>query len=108
MNIKTLKSERLWRAEKNDKLESVSFAFDIKKGKLLTRIESKNEYPNYYIRDIRKKDKKEPITFFENPFASLKDVHKEVITYKRDDGVDLSATLYLPADYDKKVAKSYP
>jgi dipeptidyl aminopeptidase/acylaminoacyl peptidase len=108
MNIKTLKTERLWRAEKNDKLESVSFAFDIKKGKILTRIESKNEYPNYYIRDIRKKDKKEPITFFNNPFETLKEVHKEVITYKRDDGVDLSATLYLPAGYDKESGEKLP
>lgn len=108
MNIKTLKTERLWRAEKNDKLESISFAFDIKKGKILTRIESKNKYPNYYIRDIRKKDKKEPITFFKNPFESLKNIDKEVITYKRDDGVDLSATLYLPADYDKNSGEKLP
>jgi dipeptidyl aminopeptidase/acylaminoacyl peptidase len=108
MNIKTLKTERLWRAEKNDKLESVSFAFDIKKGKILTRIESKNEYPNYFIRDIRKKDKKEAITFFKNPFESLNGVHKEVISYKREDGVDLSATLYLPANYDKTSGEKLP
>jgi len=108
MNIQTLKTERLWRAEKNNKLESVSFAFDIRKGKILTRIESKNEYPNYYIRDIRKKDKKEAITFFKNPFESLNGVHKEVITYKREDGVDLSATLYLPANYDKESGEKLP
>ena len=28
------------------------------------------------------------------------DVSKEVIEYKRSDGIDLSATLYLPKGYD--------
>jgi dipeptidyl aminopeptidase/acylaminoacyl peptidase len=28
-------------------------------------------------------------------------VHKELVTYKRKDGIDLSFTLYLPAGYDR-------
>lgn len=106
--IETGETERLWRAKPNNKLERLAFAFDIKKGKVLTRIESKNEYPNYYIRDIRKQDKLEPITYFENPFEAMANVHKEVIKYKREDGVDLSATLYLPAGYDKESGKKLP
>ena len=31
--------------------------------------------------------------YFENPFKSIQDVHKEVIKYKRDDGLELSGTL---------------
>jgi dipeptidyl aminopeptidase/acylaminoacyl peptidase len=31
----------------------------------------------------------------------LKDVRKELVTYQRDDGVTLSATLYLPPDYQE-------
>jgi dipeptidyl aminopeptidase/acylaminoacyl peptidase len=30
----------------------------------------------------------------------LQKVHKEVITYKRDEGLELSATMYLPPNYD--------
>ena len=65
-------------------------------------IQSKNEYPNYYFRNIKSKNKLTPITAFKNPFESIKNVHKEVIKYKRKDGVELSGTLYLPAGYDKK------
>jgi len=107
-HIKSHETERLWRANANNKLERIIFALDIKKGKILTRIESKNEYPNYYIRDIRKDDRKEVITYFKNPFESLTNVQKELIKYKRNDGVDLSATLYLPANYDKKGGKKLP
>lgn len=107
-NLKTKETKRLWRASANNKLERVLYAMNMKKGKVLTSIESRNEYPNYYIRDIRKKDKLEQITFFKNPFAAMANVHKEVIKYKRADGVDLSATLYLPADYDKNSGKKLP
>ena len=31
----------------------------------------------------------------------MKDVHTEIVRYKRKDGVDLTATLYLPVGYDK-------
>ncbi len=107
-HIESHEMERLWRANANNKLERIIFALDMKKGKILTRIESKNKYPNYYIRDIKKKDEIEAITFFKNPFESLSNVKKELIKYKRDDGVDLSATLYLPADYNKSSGKKLP
>lgn len=68
-------------------------------------IESKNEYPNFYFRNFRSKDKLQQITFNKNPFESIKDVEKQVIKYKRNDGVDLSGTLYLPAGYDKETLK---
>lgn len=107
-NLETKESERLWRAENKEKLERVMFALDMKKGEILTRIESSTEFPNYYIRNIRKKKAPEAITFFENPFKSLMEVHKEVIKYKRDDGLELSATLYLPAGYDMDKKEKLP
>lgn len=107
-NFKSDKTKRLWQASTENELERIAFATDIRKGEILTRIESPNEYPNYYTRNIRKKDDKHPITFFKNPFKSLANIHKEVITYKREDGVDLSATLYLPANYDKDSGKKLP
>lgn len=32
----------------------------------------------------------------------MKDVKKEIVRYKRKDGVDLTATLYVPVGYDKE------
>ncbi len=107
MNIKTGKTKRLYESAYTDKLENLQQAIDIKKGEILVRIESPTEYPNYYIRNI-KKDKLTQITEFKNPFASIQDVHKEVITYKRDDGLELSGTLYLPAGYDKIKKEKMP
>ena len=106
INLESLETERLYQSKLTDKLENISSVLDIKKGELLVRLESKNEYPNYYIRNIKKRIGLIPLTRFENPFESIQDVHKEVINYKRDDGLDLSGILYLPTDYEE--GKKYP
>jgi dipeptidyl aminopeptidase/acylaminoacyl peptidase len=109
MDIASFKTERLWRADSKEKLESISDMVNVKEGKLLTRIESPSEYPNYYFRYINAKEAKlVPITAFENPFKSMGNIHKELIKYKREDGVELSATLYLPADYDMDKKEKLP
>jgi dipeptidyl aminopeptidase/acylaminoacyl peptidase len=105
-NIKSNKTKRLYQSEYTDKLESLNTAIDMKKGEILVRIESQKEYPNYYIRNINKKNDLIAITTFENPFKSLKNVDKRVVNYKRDDGLDLDGTLYLPLDY--KEGEKYP
>lgn len=96
----TLKTKRLYTSNMKDKKEDLLSIEDLKKGDVLVMIQSKNEYPNYYYRNLKSK-KLTPITTFKNPFESLKNVHKEVITYQRKDGVTLSGTLYLPAGYDR-------
>lgn len=102
LDLKTLKTKRLYQSNFTDKIESISSIVDFKKGNVLVNIQSKNDYPNYYFRNIKKKNDVKQITFNENPFESIKNVHKEVIKYKRKDGVELSGTLYLPANYDRK------
>lgn len=102
LDLKTLKTKRLYQSNFTDKIESISSIVDFDKGNILVNIQSKNDYPNYYFRNIKKKNDVKQITFNENPFVSIKDVHKEVIKYKRKDGVELSGTLYLPANYDRK------
>ncbi len=39
------------------------------------------------------------LTRFPDPQPSIRGIHKELVKYKRDDGVELSFTLYLPPDY---------
>ncbi|WP_456376635.1 prolyl oligopeptidase family serine peptidase [Lutibacter sp.] len=106
INLKTLKTKRLYQSKLTNKVEDIAYALNIKKGEVIVRIESKNEYPNYYIRNIKKRIGLIPLTKFENPFKSIQNVHKEVIKYKRKDGLELSGTLYLPTNYEK--GKKYP
>jgi dipeptidyl aminopeptidase/acylaminoacyl peptidase len=107
MNLKTLKTKRLYTSKMKDKKEDLMSIEDFKKGDVLVMLQSKNDYPNYYFRNI-KSGKLTPITAFKNPFESIKNVYKEVIKYKRKDGVDLSGTLYLPAGYDKTKKEKLP
>ena len=72
--------------------------------RLLSTRESPTERPNYYIRDLTKSGAAQltALTRFAHPTPQLKDVQKEQIRYKRADGVDLTATLLLPPNYDPK------
>ena len=106
MDLTSSTKTRLYQSEYTDKIEDLR-DFDIKKNELLVRVESANEYPNYFFRNLTSK-KLEQVTSFENPFKSIQDVHKEVISYKRDDGVELSGTLYLPIGYDKVKKEKMP
>ncbi|WP_273567665.1 alpha/beta hydrolase family protein [Maribacter halichondriae] len=100
LNLKTQKKTRLYTSKLEGKKESL-MEYDPKKDELLVRIESPTEYPNYYYKSLKKRKGPEQLTNFENPFKSIQDVHKEVITYKREDGLELTGTLYLPVGYDK-------
>jgi dipeptidyl aminopeptidase/acylaminoacyl peptidase len=94
-------TERLYQSKYNNKKETLVEAIDMEQGEILVRIEAATEYPNYFIRDIDSDEDLTRVTSFENPFKSLENVSKEIITYKREDGLDLNGTLYLPAGYDK-------
>ncbi|WP_109300701.1 S9 family peptidase [Aquimarina sp. AU474] len=108
LNIKSRETTRIYQSKYTNKIETINSAIDLKKGTFLVRIESPSEYPNYYIRNINKKEGLKEITSFKNPFASIQNVHKEVIKYKRDDGLELSGTLYLPINYDKEKKEKMP
>ncbi|HRW63021.1 MAG TPA: prolyl oligopeptidase family serine peptidase [Bacteroidales bacterium] len=104
-NYKTKKTDRLWQADGKETFEQIIDFKDVKKGLLLTNIQAANKFPNYYFRNIKTGDLK-AITEFKNPFVALQNVQKEVIKYKREDGIELSGTLYLPVGYEK--GKKYP
>ena len=106
INLKSKIKNRLYQSDYKNKLERF-IDYDIDENQLLVRIESPNDYPNYFIRDFDQGDLKQ-MTQFENPFISIKDIHKEVISYKRADGLELSATLYLPVGYDKEKKEKMP
>jgi dipeptidyl aminopeptidase/acylaminoacyl peptidase len=90
------KATRLWRSEA-PYYEFVVHMPDDRRA--ITRRESVNVPPNYQIRDLRQKSMR-ALTSFPHPFPQLAGAKKELIRYKRADGVDLTATLYLPPNYD--------
>jgi dipeptidyl aminopeptidase/acylaminoacyl peptidase len=94
------KTVRLWRSEA-PYYESVNSFLDISKGLVVTSRQSVADVPNYFIRNI-KNGKLTQITKFENPYPQLAGVTKELVKYKRKDGIDLYFTLYLPAGYNKE------
>ena len=56
MNMKTQKTKRVYQSTLTDKIESISSAINTEDGTFLIRLESKNEFPNYYIRNIKKQN----------------------------------------------------
>ncbi len=93
-NLMTGKTQRLWRSEAPYYERSVSM-FDADQKIVLTSRESQVEPANYYLRGLND-NSLTAVTEFTHPYPQMKGVYKEMIQYKRDDGVDLSATLYLP------------
>ncbi|PCH77238.1 MAG: S9 family peptidase [Flavobacteriaceae bacterium] len=106
LHLKTQKKTRIYESKLTDKLENIQ-RYDPKKNELLVRIESAKDFPNYFFRKL-KNNKLAQLTFFENPFKSIQNVSKEVINYTREDGLELSGTLYLPVGYDKIKKEKMP
>ncbi len=107
MDLNTLKKTRLYTSKLEGKLERL-IEYNPEKDQLLVRIESPSEYPNYYYKSVIKRKGPMQLTAFENPYQSIQNVHKEVITYKRDDRLELTGTLYLPVGYDMQKKEKMP
>lgn len=90
-------TKELWRSEA-PYYEYPYQIIDLKKNLVLTRRESKEEPPNYFIRDTKKGELTQ-LTNFPHPYPQLKGIEKQVVQYKRDDGLDLKGDLYLPTDF---------
>jgi dipeptidyl aminopeptidase/acylaminoacyl peptidase len=99
-NINTKETKQLWRCEE-PYYESVTSILDYNNLTIITNKQSQDEQPNYYIRDLKNNTAK-VITAFPDPQPGLRGITKQKVTYKRKDGVDLAADLYLPKGYDAK------
>lgn len=96
-DLTTLKAERLFRCD-DKSFESFVTLLDVNGTRFITRYETPTEPPNYYIRTVGSSDK-QALTKFTDPSPQLRAISKQLVKYKRADGVDLSFTLYLPPDY---------
>ena len=100
MDLSTGAETRLW-ASQDPYYEAVAALLDDTGGKLLTRRESRTDPPNYFVRTVGDAANPRALTRFPDPEPQFAGVTKQLIAYKRADGVNLSGTLYLPAGYDK-------
>jgi dipeptidyl aminopeptidase/acylaminoacyl peptidase len=104
MNLKTSTKVRLWQCDK-DSYESIVEVLDNGGNKILTRRESSTEPPNFFAKQycnpnaLCEKNPDKKLTNFTDPTPQLRGITKQLVKYKRADGVDLSFTLYLPPNY---------
>lgn len=96
-SLETLKAERIFQCDEGH-YESVVALLADDGTKFITRYESPSEPPNYFVRTANGADKK-AVTDFPDPAPQLHGITKQLVTYKRADGVQLSFTLYLPANH---------
>ncbi len=99
LNLQTLESQRLWQCGE-DELSSVVELYgqtDDRPMRWVTSRQSPEEPANYFLHSEAAAAK--ALTAFADPTPQIRGIKKELVTYERSDGVPLSATLYLPADY---------
>ena len=97
LNVKTLKSERIFRSSA-ESLESFVAPLNDEMTRFLTRYETQKDAPNYFTRDTGA-DARRAVTQFKDPQPQVREILRQYVTYKRNDGVTLSGTLYLPPGY---------
>ena len=100
VNVADGAARRIWQSAA-PYFETPFGVIDDKTPAILIRKESPDESPNYYLVDAAA-NKLDPITSFPNPYGHTALPKKQVLKYKRADGVSLSANLYLPPGYDPK------
>lgn len=99
MDLSNGQSERLWTSA-NGNYETIVGILDDEGRRLVTRRETRNDPPNLFVRGLDDQPG-DALTQFPDPAPQLAGVSRQLITYTRADGVQLSGTLYLPAGYDK-------
>lgn len=101
-NLASGEKERLFRSRAPHYERPVT-VLDAGSGRVLTRRESVSEPPDYFVRtlaDAGTDAEPQRLTSFPHPTPQLEGLHKELVRYRRDDGVELTATLYLPPGHD--------
>ncbi|MBW4668071.1 MAG: prolyl oligopeptidase family serine peptidase [Cyanomargarita calcarea GSE-NOS-MK-12-04C] len=104
LDLETGETQRLWQCQ-NPYFESIVEVLD--NDTLITRRQSQTEPPNYFLHTNTDK-KAIPLTNYPDPAPEFAGLQKELVRYQRSDGVQLSATLYLPLGYDAKSDGALP
>lgn len=104
MNLKTNQTQEVFRSS-GEEYETFVALLDDEGRQFITRRESISEPPNLLARNQCLPNENcialhsRPLTEFKDPTPQLRGIKKQLVKYKRADGVDLSFTLYLPPNY---------
>ncbi len=98
-NTGTKEQKILWRSQAPF-YERVTKVLDKEGSQLITLKESTDMSPNYWLVNTKKRVAPKQLTAFADPYPTLKGIKKQLITYPRKDGLNLSAVLYTPEGYD--------
>jgi dipeptidyl aminopeptidase/acylaminoacyl peptidase len=109
-NVNTQKTTRLFRSDPKS-YETVVALMSPDGSQFITRRETPIQPSNLFMRMLGAgiggatagegafASAAQPLTNFPDPTPQLRDIKKQLVTYKRADGVQLSFTLYLPPGY---------
>lgn len=111
LDLDTKESKRIWQSSPPFLEGTSSILSDLEQGpikldglKMLATRESTQDPPQFYIKSFKGEDAEDSeerkISSFPHPYPTLRDLQKEIIKYKRADGVDLNGTLFLPPKYN--------
>ena len=111
LDLKTKKSERLFRSDKESYERFLSFRGADPRS-FLTWHQSVNEPPNAYLRTLGAAQQapaseavfassRVAVTQIADPTPAVRAIKKRLVKYKRADGLDLSFTLYTPPGYQE-------
>jgi len=109
LDLKTLKSERLFRSDKSSYEQFLSFTAT-GDDKFLTWHQSPTDPPNGFLRTLGSPvssptgeaavaSTSVAVTHIPDPTPQVRSIQKRLVKYKRADGLDLSFTLYTPPGY---------
>jgi len=94
----TRTTERLFACDENSYESVVALVAD-DGSQFITEHESPSHPPNFFLTTVG--NERKALTSFPDPMPQLRNIHKELVTYVRTDGVPLSFTLYLPPGVQK-------
>ena len=109
LDLGSLKTERLFRSGTDD--YDVFLGFTAQAGRFLSWRQSVMDPPNAFLRSLgtprpeaaegeaRYASTGQQLTHVPDPTPEVRQIRKQLVSYKRADGVDLSFTLYTPPGY---------
>jgi dipeptidyl aminopeptidase/acylaminoacyl peptidase len=108
LDVKTMEVQRIFQSD-SQSYEQIVAMVSAGGKEILTRRETPSDPPNYFLRESSRfngafaepgsLDQVHAFTNYPDPTPELRGIKKQLVTYKRADGVGLSMTVYLPPDY---------
>jgi len=106
LDLATGKSERIWRSD-GERFAAVRAVVDQDGNDALLSRESPTDPPQLHAYAFASKADRQ-LTHFAHPVPELAKVKKQLIKWKRKDGLELSGMLYLPAGFRPKQDRPLP